>query len=114
ASMPAAVSVPPVSTTASTSSCETSFAPTVPPLHGVNWSADFGTPARQKHWHKLYAISTVSDAGLRITALPAASAAATPPVGIANGKFHGETTTTTPRPCAETPGSSWKIWALLA
>ena len=26
-------------------------APTVPPLHGANCSAVFGTPARQKHWH---------------------------------------------------------------
>ena len=51
-------------------------------------------------------MSTVSEAGLRITVLPAASAAATPPQGIASGKFHGETTTTTPRPRALTPGSS--------
>ena len=43
-------------------------------------------------------MSTVSEAGLRITVLPAASAAATPPQGIASGKFHGETTTTTPLP----------------
>ena len=43
-------------------------------------------------------MSTVSDAGLRITVLPAASAAATPPQGIASGKFQGETTTTTPLP----------------
>ena len=53
-------------------------------------------------------MSTVSDAGLRITVLPAASAAATPPQGIASGKFHGETTTTTPRPRGVDAGQSWK------
>ena len=31
-----------------------------------------------------------------MTVLPAASAAATPPQGMATGKFHGGTTTTTP------------------
>ena len=31
-----------------------------------------------------------------MTVLPAASAAATPPQGMAIGKFHGGTTTTTP------------------
>ena len=54
------------------------------------------TPARQKHSHSMWAVSTVSEAGLRITVLPAASAAATPPQGMAIGKFQGETTTTTP------------------
>ena len=53
--------------------------------------------ARQKHSHSMWAVSTVSEAGLRITVLPAASAAATPPHGMAIGKFQGETTTTTPR-----------------
>ena len=49
-------------------------------------------------------MSTVSHAGLKITVFPAASAAATPPQGIASGKFHGETTTTTPLPCGGEPG----------
>ena len=34
-------------------------------------------------------------AGLRITVLPAASAASTPPAGMAYGKFHGDATTVT-------------------
>ncbi len=42
------------------------------------------------------AVSTDSGAGLRITALPAASAASTPPAGMAKGKFHGGATTTVP------------------
>ena len=50
-------------------------------------------------------MSTVSEAGLRITVLPAASAAATPPHGMASGKFQGETTTTTPRPRGVRPRS---------
>ena len=49
-------------------------------------------------------MSTVSEAGLRMTVLPAASAAATPPQGIASGKFQGETTTTTPLPCGRDAG----------
>ena len=39
----------------------------------------------------------VCSAGLRQTALPAASAAVTIPVGMANGKFHGAITAATPR-----------------
>ena len=40
----------------------------------------------------------VCPAGLANTALPAASAAATCPVKIASGKFHGEMHANTPRP----------------
>ena len=36
------------------------------------------------------------------------AAAATPPHGIASGKFQGETTTATPWPVAAMPESSWK------
>ena len=70
--------------------------PSLPPEQGTNCSAFFDTPARQKHWHISQATSTVSEAGLMMTVLPAASAAATPPHGMATGKFHGGTTTTTP------------------
>jgi hypothetical protein len=45
---------------------------------------------------------TVSGAGLKTTALPAASAAKTPPAGIESGKFQGDTTATTPN------GSGWQ------
>ena len=41
-------------------------------------------------------MATVSGADLKITELPAANAAQTPPQGIAYGKFHGGTTTVTP------------------
>ena len=39
----------------------------------------------------------VCSAGLKQTALPAASAAVTIPVGMARGKFHGAMTAATPR-----------------
>ena len=59
------------------------------------------------------ATSGVCSAGLAMTALPAASAAATWPVKIASGKFHGLMQAKTPRPCSESslrspvgPGSS--------
>ncbi len=91
----------------STSSCETSRCPSVAPEHGTSCSVFRETPPRQKHSHNVWATSTVSDAGLRMTVLPAASAAAIPPQGMAIGKFHGETTTTTPRGAASTPGSDW-------
>ena len=50
-------------------------------------------------------MSGVSSAGLAITELPAASAAATWPVKIASGKFHGLMQTTRPSGAGE-PGSS--------
>ena len=45
------------------------------------------------------ATAGVCSAGLAATALPATSAAATWPVKIASGKFHGLMQTKTPRPC---------------
>jgi hypothetical protein len=66
------------------------------PAQGTNCNVFFEIPARQKHWQSSQATSTVSDAGLMIMVFPAANAAATPPLGIAMGKFHGATTTTTP------------------
>ena len=107
-----AVSVPPVRMTELTSGWFTSSRPSLPPEQGTNCSAFFETPARQKHWHNSHPTSTVSDAGLRITVLPAASAAATPPHGMAIGKFHGDITTTTPLPRALSVGISCHHFAL--
>ena len=49
-------------------------------------------------------------AGLRTTGLPATSAAAVIPIGMARGKFQGGMTTTTPRAMASmalvSPGTS--------
>ena len=52
-----------------------------------------GTPAAGNCRDEPGADATASGAGLRMTALPAASAAATPPAGMAYGKFHGAATT---------------------
>jgi len=96
--MLSAVAVPPVRMTASTSGWATNLEATARPGQGRNCSAVRGTPPRQKHWQSSQATRTVSEAGFRITVFPAASAAATPPHGMAMGKFQGETTTTTPLP----------------
>ena len=62
----------------------------------TNCSTSPGTPAAQHASATISAHRGVSGEGLKTTALPAASAAQTPPVGIATGKFHGGTTATTP------------------
>jgi hypothetical protein len=57
-----------------------------------------GTPAARSSSTARAAISGACSAGLAMTALPAASAAATWPVKIASGKFQGEMQTMMPRP----------------
>ncbi len=53
-------------------------------------------PASQRQLASDQPTSTASSAGLSTTALPAPSAASTPPAGIESGKFQGGVTTTTP------------------
>ncbi len=77
--------------------CAVSSAPTLP-SPGTRCSALAGTPAACRSFTASEAISGVCSAGLATTALPAASAAATWPVKIASGKFHGLMQTKTPRP----------------
>ena len=62
----------------------------------TNLRTSVGTPAVQQASATISAHRGVSGAGLNTTALPAARAARVPPVGMATGKFHGETTATTP------------------
>ncbi len=102
--MARAVAVPPVRITASIFAWLTNSGASREPEHGANCNARRDTPARQKHWHSSHATSTASDDGLSTTVLPAASAADTPPQGIAIGKFHGATTTTTPTGRARSVG----------
>ena len=64
-------------------------APTVSPRPGSSCSASRGTPAARSTRTASAATSGVCSAGLASTGLPAASAAATWPVKIASGKFHG-------------------------
>ena len=92
------VSVPPVRMMQSTSGLAVSTGPTSAPEQGTNCRVLRLTPARQKHWQSTQAVSTASEAGLKMTVLPAARAATMPPQGMAMGKFQGEMTRATPRP----------------
>ena len=58
--------------------------------------ASFGTPASQKALANSHATGAATVAGLRIQVFPEASAATTPPHGMAHGKFHGEMTRMVP------------------
>ena len=75
----------------------TSAAPTSP-SPGRKLSTPCGTPGGEQGLDDAR-IAHAGDcsAGLRTTALPVARPAATMPHGIANGKFHGPITATTPR-----------------
>ena len=55
-----------------------------------------GRPAAQQHSATISEQPGVLDDGFNTAALPAASAANTPPDGMATGKFQGGTTSTTP------------------
>ncbi|MNN29944.1 hypothetical protein D3C81_1435700 [compost metagenome] len=91
-----ATSVEPVNITPLTRASPTSMAPTVSPRPGSSCTAPAGTPASRSRRTAWAAISGVCSAGLASTGLPAASAAATWPVKIASGKFHGLMQTTGP------------------
>ena len=93
--MTRATSVEPVKTTPCTRASATSAAP-ASPAPGSSASASRGTPASCSRRVAAAATSGVSSAGLARTALPDASAAATCPVKIANGKFQGEMQATAP------------------
>ena len=91
-----ATSVDPVNITPRTRASATRRAPTTSPRPGRNCSASAGTPAACRRATAWAAISGVCSAGFASTLLPAASAAATCPVKIASGKFHGLMQTTGP------------------
>ncbi|MNS74167.1 hypothetical protein D3C72_1076340 [compost metagenome] len=91
-----ATSVEPVNITPRTAGLATSWAPTVSPRPGSSCTAPAGTPAARKMATACAAINGVCSAGLATTVLPAASAAATWPVKMASGKFHGLMHSTVP------------------
>ena len=93
-----AVSVEPVKQTPATRGSRVSAAPTVAPSPGRYCNTSCGMPASCSSCTAAKPIRLVCSAGLAITVLPAASAAATWPRKIASGKFHGEMHTNTPRP----------------
>ncbi len=86
----------PVNAITCTCGWRTSAAP-ASPKPGSSASAPGGTPAPWSAWTSASEQPGDCSAGLSTTALPAASPAATMPVGMASGKFHGAITATTPR-----------------
>ena len=99
-----ATGVEPVNTTPCTRLSAMSAAPTSP-APGISCSASLGMPASCSTRTASAAMSGVSSAGLAITELPAASAAAIWPVKIASGKFQGLMQTTRPSGAGE-PGTN--------
>ena len=98
--MAQAVSVPPVNATPAMRGSETRVGPIVPPSPGSRMRASAGTPAWCSRSTTAAAVSEVASAGLAMTLLPAASAAASWPVKMASGKFQGLMVTNTPRGCS--------------
>ena len=86
----------PVNTTPPMRASATSRAPTRAPSPGSSCSTAREMPACSNSCTASAAVALLCSAGLASTALPAASAAATWPVKIANGKFHGLMQATTP------------------
>ena len=91
------VSLEPVKATPATRWSLMRAAPTSPPPSS-SCNAPGGTPASCKSWVARKATIGVCSAGLASTGLPAANAAATCPVKIASGKFHGLMQANGPRP----------------
>ena len=105
-----ATSVDPVNSTPCTRPSATRAAPTVSPRPGSNCSAPRGTPAACNARTAAAATSGVCSAGLASTTLPAASAAATWPVKMASGKFHGLMQTTGPSGRCEVLSKPHRTW----
>ncbi len=82
-----AVSALPVSSTRSTAGWATSSRPRASSSRSTSWRSECGTPASQSTSARSAPHRLASGAGLSTTPLPAASAASTPPAGMATGKF---------------------------
>ena len=91
------VALEPVKATPATRGSLTRAAPTAP-APGSRCRTPGGTPASCSSWTARKAVIGVCSAGLASTGLPAASAAATWPVKMASGKFHGDMQANGPRP----------------
>jgi len=90
-----AVSYEPVRITRSTRGCETRCRPTARSGVCTSRSSSRGTPAAHIASARRAPDLRAGVAGLKTTPLPAASAATTPPVGMARGKFQGGVTRVT-------------------
>ena len=98
-----AVSKDPVSTTAPSPPCPIRREPTGPSAQRTPTSASAGMPAVRQAATAAKAMAGVWGTGFTMAALPAASAASAPPIGMASGKFQGPATATTPRGRATAP-----------
>ena len=92
-------SVEPVKPIFRTSGWVASAWPASAPLPGNTCSTPSGRPASCASWPSISAVNGVSDAGLRTTELPAASAGAIFQQAMRNGKFHGVIAAMTPIGC---------------
>ncbi|MNV47279.1 hypothetical protein D3C71_1391410 [compost metagenome] len=90
------LAVPPVNDTMRTPGCSTRRRPTVEPRPVITLRMPGGRPASSAMRPSARAGEEVTSDGLRITALPAASAGATFCASIVSGEFHGVMATTTP------------------
>ena len=94
--MPSPTSVEPVNEMTAMPGWATMGSPTWAPLPNTRLRTPAGSPAASKIFAKCQAISGVSPAGLNTAVLPATSAGISFQDGIANGKFQGVMTPTTP------------------
>ncbi|MNI82417.1 hypothetical protein D3C73_1391280 [compost metagenome] len=90
------LAVPPVNDTMRTPGCSTRRRPTVDPSPVTTLRMPGGKPASRAMRPSANAGDEVTSEGLRMTALPAASAGATFCASIVSGEFHGVIATTTP------------------
>ena len=95
-----AVSLEPVKATPDNAGWARRALPMRAPSPGRKCRICGGTPARCRSLTASWATSGVCSAGFATTALPDAKAAATCPVKMARGKFHGAIQAKTPRPCS--------------
>ena len=101
-----AVSVEPVKATPAISGCDGQRRADLAVARARAGRSSLGMPASCISSIASAPISGVCSAGLAMAALPAASAAATGPMKIASGKFHGQMQANTPRPCRRSSFSS--------
>ena len=75
----------------------------------ITCNASLGTPASQKALANNQATGAATVAGFSITVFPPARPATMPPMGMAQGKFHGEITSTVPFAVKLTSPNSEKV-----
>ena len=89
-------SVEPVKEIRDGTGCETKASPISEPRPAITFTSPLGNPALSKHSAMRNADAGVSEAGLRTTALPVATAGTTERIASTSGTFHGAMAPTTP------------------